>query len=279
MSADIPDRGAIATEQRNPRTMTLHRAGVGECVQLLNAEDATVAAAVARAAPALVAFIERAEAQLAAGGRLIYIGAGTSGRLGVLDAAECPPTFQTPPELVVGLIAGGDASLRKSSESREDERQGAVDELQTLRLCERDTLLGIAAGGTTPYVLGALEHAHSLRCATGLLTCAPMEPPAFVDHLIVGEMLPDVEPSAQVRLPGAVRLRLTNQGLGRQQLHPASLGRGVDHRLARLQGVVPVPLPAALLHLGAGGHLGDFAGEFAYVTELRLAHGHRPPDL
>ncbi len=185
------DRGHLLTEQRNPRTRHLDTLSVRACVALLNEEDATVPAAVMRAGDAITGFIEATEARMRAGGRLIYIGAGTSGRLGVLDAAECPPTFRTPPGLVVGIIAGGDLSLRRSSESKEDDPHGAHEALKKLELTQHDTLLGIAAGGTTPYVLGAIDLAHSCGALTGLLCCAHVEARASEDHLIVIETGPE----------------------------------------------------------------------------------------
>jgi len=182
-----PDRAWVLTEQRNPRTMNLHRLSVDEIVALISAEDRAVFTALEQARPALTAFIEAAEPRFNAGGRLIYIGAGTSGRLGVLDASEAPPTFDVPPGRVVGIIAGGDASLRRSSEGREDDPDGAAPELDALKLTNDDTLLGIAAGGTTPYVLGGLKSAkeRSNGMLTGLLVCSPIPTPAGVDHLIV----------------------------------------------------------------------------------------------
>ncbi|MFI4898167.1 MAG: N-acetylmuramic acid 6-phosphate etherase [Phycisphaerales bacterium JB059] len=187
-----PDRGALPTEHRNPRTMDLDTLSVEDCVKRINREDAGVPEAVGRAAPAISDLIRRAERGMTAGGRLIYIGAGTSGRLGVLDASECPPTFQTDPELVVGIIAGGDAALRRSSESKEDVPDGARAELEALRLTPNDTLLGIAAGGTTPYVLGALRLAKEAGATTGLLCCVPVEPPPACDVLICVETGPEV---------------------------------------------------------------------------------------
>lgn len=172
----LPDRAHISTEQRNPRSMGLDAMSVEECVALINAEDATVAAAVGRAAPQIAAFIADVERAVRGGGRLIYLGAGTSGRLGVLDASECPPTFQAPEGMIVGIIAGGDGALRKSSEGKEDDRDGAAPEFARLSLTSRDVVLGIAAGATTPYVLGALERAHAAGCVTGLLTCADIAP-------------------------------------------------------------------------------------------------------
>lgn len=189
-----PDRGWVLTEQRNPRTMRLHELTADEVVAAIQAEDAAIPHAMARAHDAICAFIRAAEPGFVAGGRLIYIGAGTSGRLGVLDAAEAPPTFHVKPGRVVGIIAGGDAALRASSEGREDEPDGARTAIHTLGLEPRDTILGIAAGGTTPYVRGALGIAKGAcpEAVTGLLTCAPTTTPTGCDHLIVIETGPEV---------------------------------------------------------------------------------------
>ncbi len=189
-----PDRSHIATEGRNPRSMNLHRLGVAELVDLINQEDQTVPRAVAAANGAITSFIEATEPGFLAGGRLIYLGAGTSGRLGVLDASEMPPTFQVPPGRVIGIIAGGDGALRKSSEGAEDDPQGAHEALAALGLTHRDSVLGIAAGATTPYVLGALAFAKALASppVTGLLTCSPIDRPTGVDHLLVVDTGPEV---------------------------------------------------------------------------------------
>ncbi len=195
-----PDRGRLRTEQRNPASMQLDTLGVEACLELINREDATVALAVRTAMPEIARFVALAERGVRAGGRLVYIGAGTSGRLGVLDASECPPTFQAAPGLVVGLIAGGDAALRVSSEGREDDPEGARDELERLGLGVHDTLLGIAAGGTTPYVLGALRIAKSRGVSTGLLACSPIEKPAHADVLVLVETGPEV-------LTGSTRMK------------------------------------------------------------------------
>lgn len=193
-----PDRSHVATEHRNTRSMSLHLCGIAECVRLINEEDRHVSVAVGRASSSITAFIEAAAPGFLAGGRLIYLGAGTSGRLGVLDASECPPTFCVPPGRVIGIIAGGDSALRRSSEGKEDDPRGAITELHALALTSNDSVLGIAAGGTTPYVLGGLEwvayrrresrgHSPSVGVGpiVGLLTCAPMNRPEFVDHHIV----------------------------------------------------------------------------------------------
>lgn len=181
--------------------MTLDARDVRGIIDLMIEDHSAVLQAVRGGAPALARFIEELVERLARGGRLVYVGAGTSGRLGVLDASECPPTFHSEPTQVVGIIAGGDAALRKSSESKEDEPEGARTDLEWLKLTAEDTVLGIAAGGTTPYVLGALRIAKSHKANTGLLTCAPpATPPEHCDHLIVLRTGPEV-------LTGSTRLK------------------------------------------------------------------------
>lgn len=197
-----PDRSHLLTEQRNPRTMNLHAASVAECVRLINAEDAAALDAVRAAQPAMIAFIEAIENNFRAGGRLIYLGAGTSGRLGVLDASEAPPTFCIEPGRIVGIIAGGDGALRRSSEGKEDDPEGARAELEALALTARDAILGIAAGGTTPYVLGGLGLAKRFcpEACTALLTCSPVPKPPECDHLITAPTGPEV-------LTGSTRMK------------------------------------------------------------------------
>ncbi|MBN8596530.1 MAG: N-acetylmuramic acid 6-phosphate etherase [Planctomycetes bacterium] len=197
-----PDRSHVLTEQRNPRTMDLHALSVAQCVQVIQQEDRAVIAALEEAAPQIDAFISAAEPGFVAGGRLVYVGAGTSGRLGVLDASEAPPTFQVQPGRIVGIIAGGDSALRKSSEGKEDDPRGAWDELRALDLNANDSVIGIAAGGTTPYVHGVFEFVAALssRPKTALLTCSPVPQPERADHMIVLATGPEV-------LTGSTRMK------------------------------------------------------------------------
>jgi N-acetylmuramic acid 6-phosphate etherase len=160
------------TERRNPRSSTIDTASALEIVDLIGAEDAGVPAAVAKARLEIARGIDLIEAAFREGGRLIYVGAGTSGRLGVLDAAECPPTFGTPPEMVVGLIAGGFDALVRSIEGAEDDVDAAHRELNALALSRKDVVAGIAASGTTPYVGAALSHAQSLGARTAFISCS-----------------------------------------------------------------------------------------------------------
>jgi N-acetylmuramic acid 6-phosphate etherase len=180
-----PDRAHVATEQRHEESHELDRLSSAGIVALLAHDQRRAVEAVEQAAGAIAAFVDAVAESLARGGRLVYAGAGTSGRLGVLDASECPPTFRSDPAQVVGIIAGGDGALRRSSEGREDEDEGIAAEFERLSLAAHDCFLGIAAGGTTPYVLGALRLAKARGATTGFLTCAPHAQPAHCDHRIV----------------------------------------------------------------------------------------------
>jgi len=202
MTPRPPDRSHLLTERSNDRSETMHRMDVEGLVALIQSEDATVPAAVARARGALVELIRAAEPRFTSGGRLVYLGAGTSGRLGVLDASEAPPTFQVEPGRVVGIIAGGDRALRRSSEGLEDDPEGARAELESLGPTRLDTIIGLASGGTTRYVLGGLAIAKRLApdSLTALLCCAPIDRPPACDHLVILETGPEL-------LTGSTRMK------------------------------------------------------------------------
>jgi len=176
---------ALATEARNPRTQNIDQLPTLDMVRLINDEDAKVADAVATVLPQIAQAIDAIAERFQQGGRLFYTGAGTSGRLGVLDASECPPTFSVSPDLFHAIIAGGDTALRKSSEQSEDSpEQGAAD-LAAAGITAQDALIGIAASGRTPYVLGALTHARSLNALTVALTCVPNSAMAAVADISI----------------------------------------------------------------------------------------------
>src|SRR5437660_62113 len=156
----------LQTEARNPASMNLDELTPLELVQLMNHEDSRVIAAVATHAEAIEHAIDIIADRLRAGGRLIYVGAGTSGRLGVLDATECPPTFSSPPGQVVGVIAGGPAALTQSVEGAEDREELAERDLRALGFGRQDVLVGIATSGRTPYVLGAMSYARKQGAST-----------------------------------------------------------------------------------------------------------------
>jgi N-acetylmuramic acid 6-phosphate etherase len=166
------------TEGRNPRSARIDQLGPRQLVDLICAEDALVSPAVAAAGDQIALVIELVEAAFRAGGRLLYLGAGTSGRLGVLDAAECPPTFGTDPEMVVGIIAGGYRAMFRSVEGAEDDVNAAIGEVDAARVGPRDVVAGIAASGTTPFVRAALGRAQALGARTVLVSCS--EPPALL---------------------------------------------------------------------------------------------------
>ncbi|MFN5193877.1 MAG: N-acetylmuramic acid 6-phosphate etherase [Cyanobacteriota bacterium] len=172
MSA-TPDRGHLLTEQANPASERLDELDTTSLVDLFCRNDLDPQRAVQAAAPALSAAIDAIAARLRAGGRLFYLGAGTSGRLGVLDAAECPPTFCTPPELVQGVLAGGAPALLRSSEGLEDLFAAGREDLAARGFAPADALVGIAAGGTTPYVHGGLHHAQAIGALAIAMACVP----------------------------------------------------------------------------------------------------------
>jgi len=169
----VPDRGHVSTEQEHPDSADLDQLDPESIVRLMARDHHAVIRSVEQAAASIGAFVSELVSRLRGGGRLVYGGAGTSGRLGVLDASECPPPFQSDPGQVIGLIAGGDAALRRSSERREDDPRGASEDFEAIALGAGDTFVGIAAGGTTPWVLGALELAKARGASTAMITCAP----------------------------------------------------------------------------------------------------------
>jgi len=183
-----------ATERRNPRTASIDLASPLEIVDLINAEDRMVPDAVAGQRSVVARAIEIAERSFRAGGRLLYVGAGTSGRLGVLDASECPPTFGTPPEMVQGIIAGGLPALTRAQEGAEDVAENGAREIDDRGVGRDDFVIGIAASGTTPYVHSALRRAAELGARTGIVSCStpPQEVVAGVDVAILPIVGPEV---------------------------------------------------------------------------------------
>lgn len=161
----------LTTERRNETTFGLDEMSVAEAVKLMNQEDHKVSEAVAEQLPQIEKVVETTIASFKKDGRLIYMGAGTSGRLGVLDAAECVPTFGVEPEMVVGLIAGGEQAMTVAVEGAEDDIELGAQDLKDLKLTENDMVIGIAASGRTPYVIGGLDYARSIGAATGTIAC------------------------------------------------------------------------------------------------------------
>jgi len=169
----MKDRSKLTTEKPNARTRDIDRRSTLEIVEIINAEDAKVASAVRKESRRIARAVELVVESFRRGGRLFYVGAGTSGRLGVLDASECPPTFGVSPTMVQGIIAGGRRALVRSSEGAEDHAQAGAAAIDKRRIGPRDTVVGIAACGLTPYVCGALARARTLGASTVFIVCAP----------------------------------------------------------------------------------------------------------
>lgn len=167
------DLKKIATEQRNPNTMNIDTLSTLEMVRLINREDHKVAEAVSLVADKIAQAVDLIADRLSKGGRLIYCGAGTSGRLGILDAVECPPTYSTDPEMVQCLMAGGYGAIFKAVEGAEDSKELGVQDMKNISFTAGDVLVGLAASGRTPYVLGCMEYAKALGAATVSVTCCP----------------------------------------------------------------------------------------------------------
>ncbi|HEJ9097713.1 N-acetylmuramic acid 6-phosphate etherase [Serratia odorifera] len=193
--------GALVSETRNPATLRLDEMSTLEMVTCFNHEDRKVPLAIEPVLPQIAQAVDLTAAALQAGGRLIYLGAGTSGRLGVLDASECPPTFGVPHGVVVGLIAGGPGALLKAVEGAEDDAELGARDLRDLQLTATDMVIGLAASGRTPYVIGALRYARQLGCPTAAISCNPDSPIAQEAQVAIS---PVVGPEA---LTGSTRMK------------------------------------------------------------------------
>ena len=221
------------TEQENPRSQHLSSQSPREIVELMNAEDATVAAAVHLVLDNVAKAVEETVARLRAGGKLYYVGTGTSGRLGVLDASECPPTFGVSPELVQGVIAGGYDACHRAVEASEDDANAGGNDLQQRGLTGKDVVVGIAASGKTPYTVGAVTYARSLGAFTVGLTCVPDSPITRAAELSI---VPVVGPEV---LTGSSRLKAgTAQKMVLNMISTATmvgLGYVSGNRMSNLQ--------------------------------------------
>lgn len=227
MNAEITDRRALmdelaqlVSEERNPASMEIDQMSVPDILATMSREDGTVADAVARTIPAITLAVEATVRAFNAGGRLVYMGAGTSGRLGVLDASECPPTFGVPPGMVVGLIAGGPSALLRAIEGAEDNTELGANDLKGINLSANDVVVGIAVSGRTPYVIGGLDYAKSIGAVTVALSCNPA---AIIGEIASISIAPVVGPEV---LTGSTRLKSgTAQKLVLNMLTTASMIR------------------------------------------------------
>ncbi|HUO35502.1 MAG TPA: N-acetylmuramic acid 6-phosphate etherase [Candidatus Acidoferrum sp.] len=223
----------LKTEQPNPRSRGLDQKSSLAIVRLMNSEDARVSAAVRRELPKIARAVDAIVESLAKGGRLIYVGAGTSGRIAFLDAAECPPTFGTPPTLVRAVIAGGNRAMRKAVEGAEDSLRNGARDLQRSKLTSRDVVVGIAASGTTPYVLGALKYSRQVGAMTIGLTSNPKSPLARLAQITIA---PNTGPEV---LSGSTRMKAgTAQKMVLNMLSTAAmvrLGRAYENWMIRMK--------------------------------------------
>jgi N-acetylmuramic acid 6-phosphate etherase len=267
------------TEQENPRSRDIGSLPILQAVELINDEDRRVAEAVRAVLPDVARAIEGIVGQLEKGGRLIHAGTGTSGRLGVLDASECPPTFGVSPELVQGLIAGGYDACHRAVEASEDDRDAGRRDLEARGVTDRDAVVGIAASGRTPYTIGAVEHARRIGAFTVAVTCVPgAEITRAVDVAIVPVVGPEViagstrmkagtaqkmvlnmlSTMAMVRLGYVTGNRMTNMRARNSKLHARSIRivqaeAGVDEAAARAAlAAAAHDLPTAIVMLKTG---------------------------
>lgn len=210
--------GQLITEQRNPNSMQIDTLSAYEIIQIINNEDKQVPLAIEKVLPQIAQAVEKIVEAFQQGGRLVYIGAGTSGRLGVLDASECPPTFGVSPEMVKGIIAGGERALRHPIEGAEDNKEAGKQDLQAVEFSQKDVLVGIAASGRTPYVLGALEYAKQLGATTVSIASNPNSAMSQISDIVI-----DTVVGAEV-LTGSSRMKSgTAQKLVLNMLTTASM--------------------------------------------------------
>ena len=260
------DRGHLLTEQANPASEGLDTLETAALVQLFCDNDLEPQRAVASAAPALEAAIDAIADRLRQGGRLFYLGAGTSGRLGVLDAAECPPTFCSDPELVQGVLAGGAPALLRSSEGLEDQAQAGCNDLYQRGFAGGDCLVGIAAGGTTPYVLGGLAMAQSIGALTVAMACVPTEQapmPCDIDiRLLTGAELLTGSTRLKAGTATKMALNILSTGVmvrlgkvhGNRMVDVAVTNSKLEDRALRiLRDLADLPAERALALLAAAG--------------------------
>lgn len=233
--------GTILTEQRNPATLHIDALSTLDMVRLINREDHRVAQAVEKVCPQIAQAVDLIAEHLAQGGRLIYCGCGTSGRLGILDAVECPPTYSTSPDKIIGLIAGGHAAVFKAVEGAEDRAELGKADLENIHFCSRDVLAGIAASGRTPYVLGAVAYAQQLGAPVIGITCCPHSP---LDQLADIGIAP--EPGPEV-ITGSTRMKSGTA----QKMVLNMLSTGAMIRLGKVYGNLMVdvaPTNEKLIH-------------------------------
>ncbi|UYQ91712.1 N-acetylmuramic acid 6-phosphate etherase [Chitinophaga horti] len=220
------------TEQSSPYHH-LEKMSVGELLTNINNEDAGVPGAVKNAIPAIEAFVLAAADKMLAGGRLFYLGAGTSGRLGILDASECPPTYGVPFDLVIGMIAGGDKAIRRAVENAEDDTQQGWKDLQQWNITDKDVVIGIAASGTTPYVIGALKTCREQGILTGSISCNPGSPVSEVADYPIEVVVGPEFVTGSTRMKSGTAQKLVLNMISTSLM--IQLGRVEDNKMVNMQ--------------------------------------------
>ncbi len=260
------------TEQENSRTAGISALSTLDIIRLMNDEDALVAEAVGRVGAEVARAVENIVERLGGGGRLFYVGTGTSGRLGVLDAAECPPTFGVSPELVQGIIAGGYEACYRAVEASEDDREAGGRDLESRGVTGKDAVVGIAASGRTPYTVGAVEHARALGAFTAAITCVPE---SAITHAVEVAIVPVVGPEV---IAGSTRLKAgTAQKMALNMLSTATmirLGYVSGNRMTNLSARNEKLLARARRIFQAETGLDEQAAQAAFTTagnDLRIA--------
>lgn len=223
----------IKVTEQPSRHRHLERMSVRDVLVNINKEDADVPAAVEKAIPAIEAFVLAAADKMLAGGRLFYIGAGTSGRLGILDASECPPTYGVPHDLVVGLIAGGDIAIRRAVENAEDDVEQGWEDLRQHNISDKDAVLGIAASGTTPYVIGALKKCRAQGILTGSLCCNPGSPVSQVAEFPIEAVVGPEFVTGSTRMKSGTAQKLVLNMISTSLM--IQLGRVEDNKMVNMQ--------------------------------------------
>lgn len=244
----------------------LEKMTVAELLHNLNVEDKTVPLAVEKALPNIVKLVEAVVEKVQGGGRLFYIGAGTSGRLGVLDASECPPTYGVPPDMVIAIIAGGDRAIRQSVEHAEDDPAQAWLDLQAYHIDNQDFVIGIAASGTTPYVVGGLSHCQKNGVKTGCITCNPASPLTAVANFPVEVIVGPEFVTGSTRMKSGTAQKLVLNMISTSLM--IQLGRVKDNRMVDMQ-----LTNAKLLDRGAKMVAQDTGLDYPAAIELLRKHG------
>lgn len=229
----MPDHEFVKVTEQPSNHRHLEKMSVRDLLAGINDEDAGVPAAVRKALPAIEAFVLAAADKMLAGGRLFYLGAGTSGRLGILDASECPPTYGVPHGLVVGLIAGGDNAIRRAVENAEDDRVQGWEDLRQWNITDKDVLLGIAASGTTPYVIGALQKSRDEGILTGSLSCNPGSPVSTVAEFPIEVVVGPEFVTGSTRMKSGTAQKLVLNMISTALM--IQMGRVEDNKMVNMQ--------------------------------------------